>query len=90
MVAEVPLLPRPKEKSLEGFSGSQSPESSRNRSGAEKSKRQETPRETLNRFAPLAMDAEDTISSIWGDSSTPSFPRASASPMECPPSPSKP
>ncbi|GFO46797.1 hypothetical protein PoB_007330200 [Plakobranchus ocellatus] len=36
------------------------------------------------------MDAEDTITSIWGDSSTPSSPRASASPMECPPSPSKP
>ncbi|GFO12517.1 hypothetical protein PoB_003902200 [Plakobranchus ocellatus] len=35
------------------------------------------------------MDAEDTITSIWGDSSTPSSPRASASPMECPPSPSK-
>ncbi|GFO47975.1 nucleic-acid-binding protein from mobile element jockey [Plakobranchus ocellatus] len=57
---------------------------------AEKSKRQEAPRETVNRFAPLAMDAEDTITSIWGDSSTPSSPRASASPMECPPSPSKP
>ncbi|GFO46829.1 RNA-directed DNA polymerase from mobile element jockey [Plakobranchus ocellatus] len=56
---------------------------------AEKSKRQEVPRETVNRFAPLAMDAEDTITSIWGDSSTPSSPRASASPMECPPSPSK-
>ncbi|GFO31434.1 nucleic-acid-binding protein from mobile element jockey [Plakobranchus ocellatus] len=56
---------------------------------AEKSKRQEAFRETLNRFAPLAMDAEDTVSSIWGDSSTPSSPMASASPMECPPSPSK-
>ncbi|GFO13711.1 RNA-directed DNA polymerase from mobile element jockey [Plakobranchus ocellatus] len=56
---------------------------------AEKSKRQEAFRETFNRFAPLAMDAEDTISSIWGDSSTLSSPRASASPMECPPSPSK-
>ncbi|GFN89046.1 hypothetical protein PoB_001555200 [Plakobranchus ocellatus] len=38
---------------------------------AEKSKRQEASRETFNRFAPLAMDAEDTISSIWGNSSTP-------------------
>ncbi|GFO49474.1 hypothetical protein PoB_007597900 [Plakobranchus ocellatus] len=57
---------------------------------AEKSKRQEAPRETVNRFAPLAMDAEDTISSIWGDSSTPSSLRASSSPMECPPSTSKP
>ncbi|GFO08400.1 RNA-directed DNA polymerase from mobile element jockey [Plakobranchus ocellatus] len=57
---------------------------------AEKSKRQEAPRETVNRFAPLAMDAEDTISSIWGDSSTPSSRRTIASPMECPPSPSKP
>ncbi|GFN91655.1 Gag-like protein [Plakobranchus ocellatus] len=57
---------------------------------AEKSKRQEAPRETVNRFASLAMDAEDTIISIWGDSSTPSFPRAFASPMECHPSPSKP
>ncbi|GFO41938.1 RNA-directed DNA polymerase from mobile element jockey [Plakobranchus ocellatus] len=56
---------------------------------AEKSKRQEAPRETVNRFAPLAMDAEDTITSTLGDSSTPSSPRASASPMECPPSPSK-
>ncbi|GFN89043.1 RNA-directed DNA polymerase from mobile element jockey [Plakobranchus ocellatus] len=36
------------------------------------------------------MDAEDMITSIWGDSSTPSSPRVSASPMECPPSPSKP
>ncbi|GFN83075.1 hypothetical protein PoB_000958100 [Plakobranchus ocellatus] len=36
------------------------------------------------------MDAEDTITTIWGDSSTPSSPRASASPVECPPSPSKP
>ncbi|GFO25225.1 RNA-directed DNA polymerase from mobile element jockey [Plakobranchus ocellatus] len=57
---------------------------------AEKSKRQEAPRETVNCFAPLAMDAEDAISSIRGNSSTPSSPRASASPMECPPSPSKP
>ncbi|GFN92451.1 RNA-directed DNA polymerase from mobile element jockey [Plakobranchus ocellatus] len=57
---------------------------------AEKSKRQEAPGETLNRFAPLAMDAVDTITSIWGDSSTPSSPRASASPMECPPSPPNP
>ncbi|GFO31441.1 LOW QUALITY PROTEIN: hypothetical protein PoB_005794600 [Plakobranchus ocellatus] len=56
---------------------------------AEKSKRQEAPRETLNHFAPLAMDAEDIISSTWGDSSTPSSPRASASAMECPPSSSK-
>ncbi|GFO12970.1 nucleic-acid-binding protein from mobile element jockey [Plakobranchus ocellatus] len=56
---------------------------------AEKSKRQEASRETFNRFAPLAMDAEDTISSIWGDSSIPSSPRASASLIECPPSPSK-
>ncbi|GFO36940.1 hypothetical protein PoB_006344500 [Plakobranchus ocellatus] len=56
---------------------------------AEKSKRQEAPRETFNRFAPLAVDAEDTISSIWGDSSIPSSPRASGSHMECPPSPSK-
>ncbi|GFN84501.1 hypothetical protein PoB_001100700 [Plakobranchus ocellatus] len=38
----------------------------------DKSKRQEAPRETFNRFVPLAMDAEDTISSIWVDSSTPS------------------
>ncbi|GFN82015.1 hypothetical protein PoB_000852100 [Plakobranchus ocellatus] len=36
------------------------------------------------------MDAEDTISLIWGDSFTPSSPRASASPMECSPFPSKP
>ncbi|GFO44197.1 hypothetical protein PoB_007070200 [Plakobranchus ocellatus] len=36
------------------------------------------------------MDAEDIIFSIWGDSSTPSSPRVSASPKECPPSPSKP
>ncbi|GFO05668.1 Gag-like protein [Plakobranchus ocellatus] len=43
---------------------------------AEKSKRQEAPRETLNRFAPLAMNAENTISSIWGDSDTPSSSRA--------------
>ncbi|GFO10086.1 hypothetical protein PoB_003659100 [Plakobranchus ocellatus] len=57
---------------------------------AEKSKRQEAPRETVNRFAPLAMDAEDTITSVWGDSSNPSSPRASASPMECSLSPSKP
>ncbi|GFN83998.1 hypothetical protein PoB_001050400 [Plakobranchus ocellatus] len=56
---------------------------------AKKSKRQEAPRETFNRFAPVAMEAEDTMSSIWGDSSTSSSPRASASPMECPPSPSK-
>ncbi|GFN80993.1 nuclease harbi1-like protein [Plakobranchus ocellatus] len=56
---------------------------------AEKFKRQEAPRETVNRFAPFAMVAEDTISSIWGKSSTPSSPRASASPMECLPSPSK-
>ncbi|GFO27417.1 hypothetical protein PoB_005392200 [Plakobranchus ocellatus] len=36
------------------------------------------------------MDAEGSISSIWGDSFTLSSPRASASPMECPPSHSKP
>ncbi|GFO16312.1 hypothetical protein PoB_004281700 [Plakobranchus ocellatus] len=57
---------------------------------AEKSKRQGAPGETFNRFVPLAMDAEDAISSIWGDFSIPSFPRSSASPMECPPSPSNP
>ncbi|GFO48672.1 nucleic-acid-binding protein from mobile element jockey [Plakobranchus ocellatus] len=32
---------------------------------AEKSKRQEVPRESFNRFAPLDMDAENTISLIW-------------------------
>ncbi|GFO41827.1 nucleic-acid-binding protein from mobile element jockey [Plakobranchus ocellatus] len=39
-----------------------------------KSRQDGTPRKTLNCFAPLAMDAEDTISSIWGDSSTPQLP----------------
>ncbi|GFO37226.1 RNA-directed DNA polymerase from mobile element jockey [Plakobranchus ocellatus] len=57
---------------------------------AEKSKRQEAPSKTVNRFAPLAIDAEDTITSIWGDSSTPSSPRASASPMGYPPPPPNP
>ncbi|GFN88476.1 hypothetical protein PoB_001498200 [Plakobranchus ocellatus] len=32
----------------------------------EKSKRQEAPRETVNRFAPLAMDAENTITKSGG------------------------
>ncbi|GFN90351.1 LOW QUALITY PROTEIN: hypothetical protein PoB_001685700 [Plakobranchus ocellatus] len=47
---------------------------------AEKSKRQEASRETFNPFAPLAMDAEDTISSIWGDLSTPA-PRGPPPPL---------
>ncbi|GFO41962.1 hypothetical protein PoB_006846700 [Plakobranchus ocellatus] len=33
---------------------------------AEKSERREAPRETVSRFAPLAVEAEETISSIWG------------------------
>ncbi|GFO19375.1 Gag-like protein [Plakobranchus ocellatus] len=53
-------------------------------------KTQEAPRKTSNRFVPLAIESEDIISSIWGNSSIPSSPRASASPMECPLSPSKP
>ncbi|GFO45191.1 hypothetical protein PoB_007169600 [Plakobranchus ocellatus] len=57
---------------------------------AKKLKRQEAPRETFNRFAPLAMEAKETIPSIWGDFSTPSSQRASASPMECPPPPPNP
>ncbi|GFO13708.1 hypothetical protein PoB_004021300 [Plakobranchus ocellatus] len=93
MAAEVSPLPAKGEKSPERFFGSQSRESSRNQTSAkcraEKLKRQEASREKLNHVAPLAMKAEDTISSIWGDSSTPSSPRASTSPMECHPSPSK-
>ncbi|GFO30988.1 cleft lip and palate transmembrane protein 1-like protein [Plakobranchus ocellatus] len=57
---------------------------------AEKSKRQEALRETVSCFAPLAMETEETISSIWADSSIPSSPRASTSSMECSLSPSKP
>ncbi|GFO19452.1 nucleic-acid-binding protein from mobile element jockey [Plakobranchus ocellatus] len=49
---------------------------------AEKPKGLKAPGETFDRFAPLALDAEDTISSIWGNSSTPSSPSASASPMD--------
>ncbi|GFO04492.1 hypothetical protein PoB_003099700 [Plakobranchus ocellatus] len=72
MAAEVPLLPRPRGKSPEdspapsplGSAETEVPAKRR----AEKSKRQESPRETLNlnRFAPLAMEAEETISSVWG------------------------
>ncbi|GFN88463.1 hypothetical protein PoB_001496900 [Plakobranchus ocellatus] len=78
-----------REKSLEGFSGSQSPAETDvpAKRRAKKSKRQEAPGETFNRFAPLAMEAEETLSSIWGDCSTPSSPRASTSTMEWPPSP---
>ncbi|GFO07266.1 RNA-directed DNA polymerase from mobile element jockey [Plakobranchus ocellatus] len=86
MATEVPLLHRQRAKSLEGFFRSQSPESSRSRSSSQaqgrKVKRQEAPRETFNRFAPLAMEAEEILSSTKRDSSTPSSPRASASPME--------
>ncbi|GFO39495.1 hypothetical protein PoB_006600000 [Plakobranchus ocellatus] len=94
MAAEVPLLPRPRGKKPRRISLAPSPQGAAetevpSKRRAEKSKRQEAPRETVNCFAPLAMDAEDTIISIWGDSCTPSSPRASASPMECPPSPSK-
>ncbi|GFN80771.1 hypothetical protein PoB_000727700 [Plakobranchus ocellatus] len=94
MAAEVPLLPRPRGKKAQKDSPAPSPQGAAEaevpaKCRAEKSKRQEAPRETVNRFAPLAMDAEDTITSIWEDSSTPISPRASASPMECPPSPSK-
>ncbi|GFN81868.1 hypothetical protein PoB_000837400 [Plakobranchus ocellatus] len=59
-------------------------------SAGPKSQKDRRPLRKLNRFAPLAIDAEDTISSICGDSFTPSSPRASASPVECPPSLSKP
>ncbi|GFO29675.1 RNA-directed DNA polymerase from mobile element jockey [Plakobranchus ocellatus] len=41
---------------------------------AEKLKKQEALRETVNRFAPLAMDAEDTVSSIWGGFLHPQLP----------------
>ncbi|GFO43290.1 hypothetical protein PoB_006979500 [Plakobranchus ocellatus] len=81
------------EKSPEGFSGSQSPGSSRNRSTSQVQGRkvQKTigPSGNLRSFCASGEDDEDTISSILGDSSTPSSPRVSASPMECPPSPSK-
>ncbi|GFO38205.1 hypothetical protein PoB_006471000 [Plakobranchus ocellatus] len=43
---------------------------------AKKSKRQEALRETLNRFASLAMEDKETISSIWGVSSNPQFPES--------------
>ncbi|GFO31830.1 nucleic-acid-binding protein from mobile element jockey [Plakobranchus ocellatus] len=55
---------------------------------AEKSKRQEDPRETVNRFAPLVMDAEDTISSIWGEFLHPQLPEGLRLPYGVP-SPSK-
>ncbi|GFN80967.1 hypothetical protein PoB_000747300 [Plakobranchus ocellatus] len=82
----------PKEKKAQKDSPALSPQRTAEtetlaKSRAEKSKRQEAPRESFNHFAPLAMDAEDTISSILGDSSTPISSRASH--MECPPSPSK-
>ncbi|GFO13433.1 hypothetical protein PoB_003993800 [Plakobranchus ocellatus] len=93
MAASAPSAP-PKGKKAQKDSPASSPQVAAEleipaKRRAEKSKRQEAPRETFNRFASLAMDAEETISSIWGDSSTPSSPRASASHMECPPSPSK-
>ncbi|GFO23031.1 hypothetical protein PoB_004953600 [Plakobranchus ocellatus] len=77
MAAEVPLLPRPKGKKSQKDSPAPSPQGAAetevlSKRRSEKSKRQEAPRETFNRFVPLAMDAEDTISSIWGDSSIPS------------------
>ncbi|GFO40538.1 NADP dehydrogenase [ubiquinone] iron-sulfur protein 8, mitochondrial [Plakobranchus ocellatus] len=57
---------------------------------AEKSKRQEAPRETVNHFAPLAMDAEDTITSIWGGFLHPQLPEGLCLPYGVPPpSPSK-
>ncbi|GFO18786.1 hypothetical protein PoB_004529100 [Plakobranchus ocellatus] len=92
MAVEVPLLPhlrgkKPKDSPALSPQRAAETETSAQR-GAEKSKRQEAPRETFNRFVPLAMEAEETLSSIWGDSS-PSSPRVSASPMECPLSPSK-
>ncbi|GFO29678.1 RNA-directed DNA polymerase from mobile element jockey [Plakobranchus ocellatus] len=93
-ISSVPSAP-PKGKKAQKDSPAPSPQGAAEaevpaKRRAEKSKRHEAPRETVNRFAPLVMDAEDTITSIWGDSSTPSSPRASASPMECPPSLSKP
>ncbi|GFN81043.1 hypothetical protein PoB_000754900 [Plakobranchus ocellatus] len=85
MAAEVPLLPLPKGKKPRRIFRLPVPREQQGR----KVQKTGAPRETVNRFAPLAMDAENTISSIWGDSSIPSSPRASASPMVCPPSPSK-
>ncbi|GFO16612.1 hypothetical protein PoB_004311700 [Plakobranchus ocellatus] len=94
MAAEVPLLPRPRGKSPNDIPAPSLQEAAGTevlaKRRAEKLKRQEAPREKPNRFVPLAMESEDTIPSIWGDSSTPSSPRASASPMECPPSHFKP
>ncbi|GFO00763.1 hypothetical protein PoB_002726800 [Plakobranchus ocellatus] len=72
MAAEVPLLPRPRGKKAEKDSPAPSPQGAAEtevpaKRRAEKSKRQEA----VNRFAPLAMDVEETISSIWGDSPPP-------------------
>ncbi|GFO10695.1 RNA-directed DNA polymerase from mobile element jockey [Plakobranchus ocellatus] len=69
MAAEVPLLPRPGGKKPRRILRLPVP-----KRRAEKSKRQEAPRESVNRFAPLAMDAEDTISSIWGGFLYPQLP----------------
>ncbi|GFO32879.1 Gag-like protein [Plakobranchus ocellatus] len=59
----------PKEKKAQKDSPAPSPQGAAEtevpaKRRAEKSKRQEAPGETVNRFAPLAMDAEDTITSI--------------------------
>ncbi|GFO27368.1 hypothetical protein PoB_005387300 [Plakobranchus ocellatus] len=43
-----------------------------------KSKRQEAPRESFSRFAPLTMEAKDTLFSIWG---IPPVPRGPLPPL---------
>ncbi|GFN80764.1 hypothetical protein PoB_000727000 [Plakobranchus ocellatus] len=91
IAAEVPLLPHQREKKAQKDSPALSSHIAAEtevlaKRRTEKSKRQEAPRETVNRCAPLAMEALETITSIWRDSSIPSSPRASASsiPLQIP------
>ncbi|GFN87433.1 RNA-directed DNA polymerase from mobile element jockey [Plakobranchus ocellatus] len=95
MAAEVPLLPRPRGKKkprriLRLPVPREQQKLKYQPNAGPKSPKDRMPLGKLNRFAPLVMDAEDTIILIWGDSFIPSSLRASAFPMECPPSPSKP
>ncbi|GFO27736.1 hypothetical protein PoB_005424100 [Plakobranchus ocellatus] len=77
-------LPKGK-KALQGTAETEVPAKHRDK----KSNRQDAPKETFKRFAPLAMEAEETLSSIWGRLLHPQLPKVLCLPYGVPSLPLK-
>ncbi|GFO49500.1 hypothetical protein PoB_007600500 [Plakobranchus ocellatus] len=93
--AEVAILPCPREKKPRGILWLSVPRDQKLRHQPRAGPKSRKDRRPLGKHSiiqswPLAMEGEETISSILEDSFGPSSPRASASPIECPLCPPKP